>query len=65
VLSVLASIVMGVVLIALTPSDGYWLSIGNWQRVGWLATVVGIGLSAYSAMLFVCGVRPGELRHRV
>jgi putative peptidoglycan lipid II flippase len=62
---VLATAVMVVVLLAVSPSPASWLTLHVYERVLWMAGVCALGGFAYFAMLLLAGIRPRDLRYHV
>jgi putative peptidoglycan lipid II flippase len=60
-----AVVVMVAVLVSLTAPDRDWLNFSTLRRVLELALICGAGFVAYVAALWLSGVRPDALRHRV
>jgi putative peptidoglycan lipid II flippase len=61
----LATAVMVALLKGFAPPDLQWLAVPIRQRALWLAGLSGAGLASYVLMLWLAGVRPHDLRHRV
>ena len=60
-----ASVLMGAVLAALSPSAEFWFAVPAWHRVPWLAGLVVAGSLTYAAALWVSGLRLAQLQHRI
>ena len=56
-----ANAVLAVVLLLLVDPLSEWLQRDMWQRIGWLALVVGVGVGAYLMALALVGLRPAQL----
>ncbi len=65
VASLVAVVVMGVVLSAITPSAGFWVLVSTVERVAWLTGLVVAGGVVYLATLTVWGFNLRTLRHHV
>jgi putative peptidoglycan lipid II flippase len=61
----LATAVMVALLKGLAPSDPHWLAAPIRLRAIWLTGLSLAGLASYALMLWLAGVRPRDLRHRV
>jgi len=62
---VLATAVMVVALLAVSPSPASWLTLHVYERVLWMAGVCALGGFTYFAMLLLAGIRPRDLRYHV
>jgi putative peptidoglycan lipid II flippase len=60
--ALVAATVMGLVLYFAAGALAQWLDAGLWQRILRLALIIGIGMFAYFAVLFVSGVRFAHFR---
>ena len=60
-----ASVLMGAVLAALSPSAEFWFAASALHRVPWLAGLVAVGGLTYGAVLWVSGLRLAQLQHRI
>ena len=60
-----AALLMGGVLAALSPSAEYWFAMPALHRLPWLAGLVAAGGLTYAAALWLSGLRPSQLLHRV
>jgi len=54
--------VMAMILSEATPAAMQWFEATLWQRIGWLAALIGAGSLAYFATLYAVGLRPEALR---
>ncbi len=63
--AIAASALMGALLLALSPSADYWLLQSSAQHFAWLAGLILIGGSVYLAVLWLSGLRPADLEHRI
>ena len=63
--SLLGSTAMAAGLLLLNPGLSSWVEFPEWQRVTWLAFLVFSGLAIYLIVVFLCGVRPRHITHRV
>jgi putative peptidoglycan lipid II flippase len=62
---VVATAMMCVVLLALSPAPQTWLQLHLHDRIVWMAGVCALGGAAYFAMLLIFGIRPRVLRYHV
>ena len=53
------------VLILITPAGPWWLNADVMARIWRLSGVVLAGATVYAVTVLLCGVRPGQLLHRV
>lgn len=53
--------VMSLCLLMLDRPSEVWFEQGLWQRIWWLLLMVGVGASAYFAVLLILGIRPQQL----
>jgi putative peptidoglycan lipid II flippase len=60
----IANAVMGAVLVQLERPGGWWLQVGLFDRITWLAVSIVAGASAYFIVLFILGMRAGDFRLR-
>ncbi|MDA1073991.1 MAG: murein biosynthesis integral membrane protein MurJ [Proteobacteria bacterium] len=63
--SLAAAAGMIAILLLMTPQDSGWLTFSVGSRVMWTSAIVVVGGGVYGALLFILGVRPSDLRHRV
>ncbi|MCE2437513.1 MAG: murein biosynthesis integral membrane protein MurJ [Pseudomonadales bacterium] len=59
------SAVMALTLVQLSPDAALWASLDEMERILRLACLVGVGLMVYLLVLFMLGVRPRHVLHRV
>lgn len=59
---IVATGLMSVLLVVLTPPTSAWLAASLWSRCLWLAAAVGGGALAYCMALLVLGLKPADLR---
>ena len=64
-LALAASLLMGTLLSALSPSAEFWFAASTLNRVPWLLGLVAAGGLTYAAALWVGGLRVAQLLHRV
>lgn len=58
----LANAALVAAILTLNPAQINWLGWGEWQRIGWMATIVFTGVCVYVAVLFFMGVRLKDLK---
>ncbi len=56
------NVAMGLFLWLVAGDTDRWLAMNAWQRMGWMAVLVGGGAGIYFGVLYVLGMRPGHLR---
>ena len=63
--TVVSCTAMVVVILALVPSNEFWLSATPWARIGWLGLLISSGMGAYFLILLLVGVRPRHFLGRL
>ena len=59
---VFATVVMGAVLLVLSPSTDHWLALDAAGRIARLSAIIAAAVLSYLIALYLSGVRPGDLR---
>ena len=59
---VLGNVAMVAALLLVNPDLDLWLTMSEWQRIGWTGLLVGVGVCVYGSALLLMGIRIRHLK---